>query len=97
MKIVQADFNNGTEEETCYFLFDNNAKKSFIEEKIRTEANAFFEDLIYTNQGYDIDYGWESSEDEDNYYENCSYETTELTIEQWNKKEKFIDPIIIYD
>lgn len=97
---VDTNYCDGDGYRTVYFIYDDNTSFRSIETDVKDYANEFFEDHVYLAQGYDFWEGWESEEDEADYYDNCYWSFERITREemlQVYNEDDGNDDIEIYD
>lgn len=84
MIYVHAEFDNGyrTGCEDNYYEFTDEVTAEEIEQTIREDANEYFANWEYLATGWDS--GFDSDEDEQEYYDGCSYSWEYITEEEYN-------------
>ena len=85
MKIVKVTFENGyvaNYDNEYVYIMDDNYTDSQLSLMVADDFAYFCENNVLGVQGYDFYEGWESEEDEQSYYDNCSWFPEEITLEE---------------
>lgn len=95
MKIVKIVFENGyvaNYDNEHIYIMEDDYTDSQLGLIIADDFASFCEDNMLGVQGYDFYNGWESEEDEQDYYDNCTWYPEEITLkelEEWCKDNAF--------
>ena len=92
MRYIKYIYENGycgCDEEDI-ITFEDGTTDAEINNYLSEGLNDYASEYEHAAAGYDWDEGWESEEDEEAYYENCSYNWTEVTeaeYKEWHGEE----------
>ena len=81
MKYYKVVFENGypEDEEIGLYIYEDDITEEEIDNELIEDLSVYAEDHVMNVAGYDFYSGWESEEDEADYYDNCSYYKEEIT------------------